>query len=191
MKPTEKHQPLYPTLWRTCRVLANETRLRCFRNVLKSPGITVELVAKAVRIRECEACVSLRALQSRGLIAALRKSRWVMYYPEPDKSVVSAEDFLLAVKSAIFDQKLSDPQLFKVLTAYTHPRRIEIVRTLASSDAIGPTELSYKADISLPALFRHLDKLEKRGVVVSNNGKYSLADPTAGFARDIFLLVLK
>lgn len=191
MSQKDKHQPLYPTLWRTCRVLANETRLRCFRTVLKSPGVTVELVAKAVRILECEACVSLRALQARGLIAALRKSRWVLYYPEPDKSVVSAEDFLLAVKLAVFNQKLSDAQLFKAVTAYTHPRRIEIVRTLAYSNAIGPTELSHKANISRPALFRHLEKLKKRGVVVSNNGKYSLGKAPAGFAHDLLLLVLK
>ena len=37
--------PLQPTLWRTCRVIANRTRLQILALLLRQPGQTVSAVA--------------------------------------------------------------------------------------------------------------------------------------------------
>lgn len=88
MKKNEAN--LAPTLWRTCRVLANPNRLSCLKAVLKVPGRTVENVADAVGLAESKASLALRALQSRGILSSHRISRWTHYYPEPDASVATA-----------------------------------------------------------------------------------------------------
>jgi DNA-binding transcriptional ArsR family regulator len=182
--------PLAPTLWRTFRVIASAPRLRCLKTVLKQPDSTVEQVAKGVRISEAKASLALRALQSRGLVASRRQSRWVMYAPDPDASVISAAAVLSAVKSALLDEKITETKIILTVTAYTHPRRIEIVRALAFAEAVEPHSLSPQVGISLPALFRHLDNLSARGVVINTNGKYSLSKSKTKLAHDLLLIVL-
>ena len=68
-----KEESLSPTLWRTCRVLANPNRVRCLKAVLKCPGRSVEDVAAAVGLTEVKASLALRALQSRGQSADVKE----------------------------------------------------------------------------------------------------------------------
>ncbi|HRU19519.1 MAG TPA: helix-turn-helix transcriptional regulator [Kiritimatiellia bacterium] len=65
----------HPTLWRTCRVLANARRLACLRVVMGTPNLCVQEIAREVRFGEAQVSLALRALQARGLIAALPLGR--------------------------------------------------------------------------------------------------------------------
>src|SRR5689334_18224413 len=72
---------LQPTLWRTCRVLANRLRLRMLASVVRRPGQTVSMVAKQFNVRVGVASEYLRALEARSLLIARRKGRYVEYEP--------------------------------------------------------------------------------------------------------------
>jgi len=70
-----------PTLWRTCRVLANRTRLRIFRRLAQQPGQTVSDVARRLRLSLPVTSQYLRALEARGLLSARRVGLRVTYRP--------------------------------------------------------------------------------------------------------------
>ena len=121
---------LHPTLWRSCRVLANSRRLACLKTVLAHPDLTVESVAERTGLPEDQASLCLRALQARGLLQARRQSRWVLYRPEPDPCVPVAAPLLGALRHALLDDRLTEHEIRRSLTAFTHPRRLTILRHL-------------------------------------------------------------
>ena len=186
----ENRAPLAPTLWRTFRVIASEKRLRCLKVVLKTPDCSVEQVAQAVGVSEVQASLALRALQARGLIASRRQSRWVLYAADPEASVVAAQAFLSAMKAALLDSRIEASRIVKAATAYTHPRRIDIVRAIAQADEVDPLGLSVQLGFSPAATFRHLALLEASGVVVDLAGKYALARPRDPLGRALLAIVL-
>ncbi len=69
---------LRPTLWRTCRVLANRTRLKIYALLLRQPGQTVSAIAEQLKLPLPAASHYLRALEARGLLAVRRKGRNVV-----------------------------------------------------------------------------------------------------------------
>lgn len=181
---------LAPSLWRTCRVMASHKRLHCLHTVLRTPGLTVELVAGVTGLSASKASLSLRAIQSRGLISSRRKSRWNLYYSEPEASVKSSKAFLDAVRSAFFTEHLSEAEIVNALKAYTHSRRIDIVRQLAYADFVDFHNFSVKVQISPPALFRHLRYLRIHGVIELEEDSYKLAKPKTDFAHDLLRIIL-
>ena len=186
MKPTA----LAPTLWRTCRVLACQRRLAVLAAVLAKGPVCVKDVARICRMPQNTATQYLRALQSRGLLAANRKSRWVFYVPRADASVQHAEPMLAAMKKAIVQDEPRE-EMAAHLTAYTHPRRIMIARRLATGVARLET-LAHDTCISVPACYRHLDKLQSRGVVVVDaRGSWKLAHPATGLATALLHAALE
>jgi DNA-binding transcriptional ArsR family regulator len=158
---------LHPTLWRTCRVLANPVRLRMLQAVLTQPGAYVSAVAKSCRVPLNTASTGLRALQARGLITARRVGPYVFYAPQTDADVRHADAVLTAISAAL---RRGDPIIgvMKVVTAFTHVRRITLVRTLDTKSGLLSGTLSQRCGISQPALRRHLAKLARRGMVASN-----------------------
>ena len=183
-------QSLSPTLWRTCRVLANPTRLGCLGIVVDNPGVTVETVAAKLHITEVNSSLCLRALQSRGLLSSTRKGRWVFYSPETDPKVETAKPLLDAVSKALHAKRFTLDDIEKAVTAYTHPRRIILARLLHSRGPLAVEVLAGTSDISLPALHRHLRKLIRRGIVVEADGKYALRTPRNALAKELLLLVV-
>lgn len=181
---------LAPTLWRTFRALGNVNRLRCLKAVLKTPAATLEQIAGIVNISEPKASLALRSLQSRGLIASQRSSRWVMYIPDSEPSVQSAKPFLTAVKHALVTAEISEEEISQIAKSYTHPRRINIVRALASEGPISPAELSEQLQISAQALDRHLRKLRSLDVVELSSGMCVLLKPKTKLARDLLRIIL-
>ena len=181
---------LAPTLWRTCRVMANHKRMHCLHTVLRTPGLTVELVAGATGLSVSKASLFLRAIQSRGLISSRRKSRWNLYYAEPEASVKASKAFLDAVRSAFFTERLSEAEIVNALKAYTHARRIDIVRQLAYADFVDFHDFSVRVQISPPALFRHMRHLRVHGVIELENESYKLANPKTDFSHDLLRIIL-
>lgn len=176
----------HPTIWRTCRALANRRRLRCLRAVLLSPGLAVGEVASAAKLPQDQASLCLRALQARGLLHGVRESRWVRYYPSPDPLVPVAAPILAGVSRALLKDRLSDKAFIRCLTAFTHPRRLNILRSLALGAPMTFGNLARAGRMSEAALARHLKKLASRGVVLETGEKWAL-HPRQGALSAVFL----
>ena len=155
---------LNPTLWRTCRVLANRVRLRMLGVLFRQGELPVSAVAGAVGVSAVLASLYLRSLSARGLLAARREGRWVFYRPAADPSVRVAADLLQALDSAFASKRDPTKEIFRQATAFTHPRRVQIVRALANG-AMAMDALARNTAIGRFALRRHLAKLCRRGFV--------------------------
>lgn len=154
---------LQPTLWRTCRVLANRTRLKIFSLLLAQPGLTVSALASRFHLTVPAASRHLRALDSRGFLTPRRVSRWVQYRPASADAVEAVQP--LEALRAKCQRNPNLDSVFKLATAFTHPRRPEIFRAVQDKPrTLG--ELKSVTGISPPALLRHLQKLEARGFIV-------------------------
>lgn len=180
---------LKPTLWRTCRVLANRRRLRLLGALIKKPGQCVREVALRVDIPDEVASKYLRDLNARGLLRAVRAASSVLYYPDADSSVPQAHELLREIKKVY--QRHEDPieTIFHYATAFTHPRRIQIVAGL-SSGMKTPADLRGLLGISAPALVRHLRKLRSRGLVNREGRMYSLETEVPGLANVLMRLAV-
>jgi len=162
---------LRPTPWRTCRAIANRTRLKMFGLLVRHPGLTVSAAAKELKQPLSVTSEYLRALEARGLLISRRVGRRVEYRVNSADSVRPSAR--LAVRLRLAFQRNSQPvdTIFKIATAFTHPRRIEIFRALEG----GPKtfgELRFATRISRRAARRHLEKLEQRRFVVCRDGVY-------------------
>jgi DNA-binding transcriptional ArsR family regulator len=177
----------HPTLWRTCRVLANPHRLACLKAVFDQPSCSVEEIAAATRLAPSKASMHLRALQSRGLLQALRLSRWVRYHPHPDPLVPCAAPILNAMKTALRTQP--EERIIRTLTAFTHPRRLTLLRYLQRRAPVAEELLSAATQISRPALWRHLKKLHSRNLVIQNPDGWRLNEHPERLA-DTFLVLI-
>ena len=158
-------QTLIPTLWRTCRVLANPQRLNCLRAVSRRPGLCVSDLAKDTGERVGVTSQYLRDLQARGLIAARRWSRWTFYDPVADSSVGHASVVLTAALRAI--EKEAYPYIFATaaFAVFAHPRRLQILWVLRLDGVSGLSAIRRQTGISERALLRHLPVLAAVGVV--------------------------
>ncbi len=70
---------LRPTLWRTCRVLASETRLDLLQHLFEQGELCVSELAAMTGVSPHNASTQLRALNARGLIARRREKQKVIY----------------------------------------------------------------------------------------------------------------
>jgi len=166
---------LRPTLWRTCRAIACETRLRLLWGIFKQNDLCVAELAHEVGISEQNASIQLRALSSRGLIMPLRQNLKIIYQPEANAELESVGDILDALHKN-FENRMSYETVIQQATAFTHDRRIQIVRILKDSPATFG-ELLEKTGASIPALTLHLNKLEARRFVKLKGTHYMLTNP--------------
>jgi DNA-binding transcriptional ArsR family regulator len=185
MNPTST---FHPTLWRTCRVIANHTRLRIFSQLSRHPNLTVSAVAKAVDLPVPTTSQYLRAMEARGLLEVRRDGRNVRYRLAMTDPAHPAHGLVKAI-SLVFKRKPeASAALFRAATAFTHPRRIEIYRAVKRS----PKTLSQiiaASKIPAWASLRHLHKLEERGFVSSLSGYYLAAKQTDDFGIELTQLI--
>ena len=167
---------LRPTLWRTCRVIASETRLKLLWEIFEAEGLPVCGLGQSVRISDQNASFQLRLLNSRGLITPHRAGMELVYGAETNEEVEYAQDLLDALYEC-HQKKISLAQVFRSATACTHERRIRILQLLSMS-ALRPAAIEEKTGIGARALYRHLSKLESRGFVKNKHGLYCLAIPS-------------
>ncbi|MBA4386761.1 MAG: hypothetical protein C0404_02200 [Verrucomicrobia bacterium] len=168
---------LKPTLWRTCRVLANRNRLRILQDILCIPGQNVTAMARKFDMPLSVVCKYLREINARGLIKARRETRFVSYHPIPDASVQQSSVLLQALAASFREQKNPIESIFRTVTAFTHQRRIEILAAI-SSGAKTFSGIRHKTGISTPALVRHLRKLTRHGILQQAEGDegYAIVD---------------
>ena len=173
---------LQPTLWRTCRVLANRKRLQILALLSRQPNQTVSMVAGDMRLSLPAASQYLRALEARGLVTCRRVGRRVEYRLSPATTENAAGEILAALRLAFRRRGQPIEALFKLATAFTHPRRIEVFRAVKSG-AVTFGKLQTATHISARALSRHLAKLEARGFVKNQMDVYALTDQAHPFSR--------
>ncbi|MEN7973663.1 MAG: metalloregulator ArsR/SmtB family transcription factor, partial [Verrucomicrobiota bacterium] len=154
---------LRPTLWRTCRVLASETRLDLLQHLFGQGELCVSELAALTGISPHNASTQLRALNARGLVTSRRENQKVIYRAEANKELDDAPALLKAVRDA-FAKKTPRRTVFHLCTGFTHERRIELARVLSAAPRTFG-ELRGCTGISGSALALHLEKLSARGFV--------------------------
>ena len=170
MNPDAPH----PTLWRTCRVLANDTRLRLFAQLLRKQPQSVSRLAELVTVTLPVASQSLRALESRGLLRVRRVRRRVEYRIPSAAEAGAMGGLVEALQACLGRENMTIEQVIKLATAFTHPSRIEIYRSLKSGQK-SQVQIQAPLRLSIPALSRHLAKLVARGYVTLDDvGIYSI-----------------
>ena len=193
--PTRKPTPtpeatmmLKPTLWRTCRVLANRTRLRLLQDLLRQPGQRVTELALCLGLQPSVVSRYLRELNARGLLEARRTGRFVAYHPVPDSSVPQAGPLLAALRRTMARQGNPVDYIFRQVTALTHPRRVVILAVLNRKSS-RLWELRRTTGISEPALLRHLAKLKSRGFIRHEASRYALQPHLPPLAEALLRMV--
>lgn len=181
-------ESLHPTVWRTCRVLSNTKRLQLLWKLLQVGESSVSQLGDAVGLSESAASTCLRALNTRGLILAERRKKYVFYRPEANPEVEHADRFLKMMRAS-FDGYMPLDLVAYHMTAFTHPRRMDIVRAL-NEGACDEIQLSIKTQISPQALYRHVRKLAARGYVEKGREVVSLLPQENPLARDLLAIVL-
>jgi DNA-binding transcriptional ArsR family regulator len=188
-RPKAEPEALNPTLWRTCRVLANKTRLRILAELFIRPKQRVSDIAQRLKLSLPLASQSLRALSARGLLRARRTGSFVYYSPIANRSISSSEQLLKAIQTTFTDTRNQAKNIFKYSTAFTHPRRILIVKTLHERP-MDLREISLKTNIPIRALCRHLHKLDERDFLIHTYGKYACRAPYHKFARILLKIAI-
>jgi DNA-binding MarR family transcriptional regulator len=102
----------------------------------------------------------------------------------------SAQVLVIALRSAFRQESSAVESLFKLSTAFTHPRRIEIFRILNMEDR-SLSQIQAATGISAPALLRHLRKLEARGFVVRQMDTYAATEPACASGRALARLAVE
>ncbi|MSR65773.1 MAG: ArsR family transcriptional regulator [Pedosphaera sp.] len=179
---------LQPSLWRTCRVLANRTRLRLFQLLARRPDLAVSAVAGQLNLPVPVASQYLRALEARGLLAVRRSGARVKYRlktAEPG----SASTLVAPLRLALQPNSGAVETVFKLATAFTQSRRIEVFRVLNARPATFE-QLLIATGISKRALIRHLWKLETRGFVSCQSGVYTVTNRRDVLGRELARLAI-
>ncbi len=189
MQCRAKIRTLSPTLWRTCRALANRRRLQLLQLVMKKPGVSVTSAARELRLPLTITSLYLRSLNARGLLRVVRKGKWVSYIAGPDPSVPETAILLKSLGKSLRKGPRSLDRVFHVLTAFTHPRRMALIRAVGGG-ADHLQAIRMETGISSSAALRHLDKLCRRGFLVRGGGRYRCLSPEDPLARALSTLAL-
>jgi DNA-binding transcriptional ArsR family regulator len=181
---------LRPSIWRTCRTLANRQRLALLRYLLGHPESGVSAMARDMGLSVSSASQHLRALNARGLLLVRRAGRFVYYRVGSDESVPDTAAILAAVADALQTRVRPTETVFRTVTACTHARRLDILRSL-SGRGLTLSEMKHATGVSLSALQRHLRKLKARGFVTCADGRYRRCKPRDSLTRTLGLLAMR
>ncbi|NQT88261.1 metalloregulator ArsR/SmtB family transcription factor [bacterium] len=167
---------------RLFRTLANNGRLRILRLLVVLKECRVGEIIEATGMLPTTVSTHLRILSVCGLIWK-RRSGGAVYYRVADAPSNPLTQAVLSVLECTFrrvrerDPRLvaecdqvrsrehSDAALFALFTAFTHPRRLQIILHLSRNGPICLAALGEGLDMSRPAVWRHTAKLEHRGII--------------------------
>ena len=179
-----------PTLWRTCRVLANRKRLQILALLIRQPDQTVSTVADRMSLSMPAASQYLRALEARGLVTCRRVGRRVEYQVGAGTSKGAAGEIVKALHRVFRRRAQPTEVIFKLATGFTHARRIEVFRALTNG-ADSSAKLQAATKMPARALARHLAKLEARGFVESEREVFTLRNQTHPLGRVLARLAVR
>jgi DNA-binding transcriptional ArsR family regulator len=181
-------EDLRPTIWRTLRVLANPNRLRVLQSLALLSPQSVSQIAAAACLSMSQASQILRALQARGLIQANRRGAWVFYTLEPNPAIAYGAPLAAALRQILPTCGTDFQPAMAALTAFTHERRIRMVRAIANGADTRPV-LADSCHLCEQALGRHLGKLLRRGIVLEQDHRLTIAPQTTPLASTLLSLV--
>lgn len=138
-----------PPLWKRLRILANPLRLEMLTDVRSRPGRYVQVIGETVRCSEVTACKHLQMLEAGGFLNSRRQGRYLFY------DFASGDPLAQALMDEVGRPGADLGGILKVLTAFTHERRIVIVRAL-NGQPMNAETLCAVSGISRDAVFRHL-----------------------------------
>ena len=174
---------LRPTLWRTCRVIASETRLKFLWHIFAEGELPVNQLVQRTGATRPNASNQLRALSARGLITYRREKNTVIYRAEANNGVDFAPNLLEALRQC-HERSMPFKTVIRQATAFTHERRIEIVRAL-NGRKLSFGGLQKLTVMSPAALSRHLEKLKTRGFIKRTDGLYRIVRPGNPLGRTL------
>ena len=177
------------SLVRLCRALANEQRLAIVRLLALAGEQRVATISEALDLTQPSTSNELRVLVANGVLWKRRSGAYVYYSiaeseVDPRRSIVSllASTFhrkqrgrksfaAIARWTAATKACPSDDEIFAILTAFTHPRRLQIIRWLTQRGPSRRLPMARALAMSGNACDRHLAKLLRRGVVVLDEAR--------------------
>lgn len=192
------------------RALANRQRIRILRLLAVIGEMRVTHIAEATKLDITLVSAHLKVLGAAGLVWKRRSGGGVHYYlPGHFACAVAEEASRLLVRIfrgvremtpervAESDRRSSetdsDAALFACFTAFTHPRRLQIIRYLSQRGTAGLVELAAELSMSQRACLRHLAKLERRGfaarAAAGHRTAYSLSDGHGQMQQGLFAAV--
>ena len=115
-------------VWRMCRVLANRTRLKMLAMIWRKPGLTLSVLARSANVTVGAGSQYVRALEAQGLLRTRRRLAWIECWPPPTSGIT--RELLVALRTRFKEDKKAVDGAFRLATAFTHVRRIEVYRAL-------------------------------------------------------------
>lgn len=177
------------SIWRISRAVANETRLQLLWKIFEEKKLSVEELAQHAGITEQNASIQLSLLAAQGLITPTRGKRKVFYFPKAEPGNETSRLVLCALREC-HTGRMSFKAVIHQATAFTHERRIQLVRGLTPA-AKSFDDLLQQTGMSTASLARHLNKLMRRGIVQQHAKKYSLMKPENEPARCLVHLAIQ
>jgi DNA-binding transcriptional ArsR family regulator len=158
--------------------------------LIRQPGQTVSSVARQMKLSLPAASQYLRALEARGLLTCRRVGLRVEYRPAAMTTDDGGGGIAAALRMLVGRRHRSPEVLFKLATAFTHPRRIEVYRAV-NNGADSFVRVQAETHISARALGRHLAKLEARGFVKNEGDVYAVTNHAHPLGRVLARLALQ
>ena len=190
---------LSPTLWRTCRVLMNEVRLRLLWAVVRyADQLNVTGISRELGMPQPIATMGLRALQARGLIGVRRERYSVYYNLKTDRSLPEATRLREAFRRYFESTELADDwtaQMMVLLKAFTHFNRLAMLRRLAVGEAT-KADLEKASGVVVKTVEHHLRHLSRAGLIEVQETSggvsvYRLAKPSHPVAQELLRQTLE
>ena len=176
-------------LWQVLRVVSTPGRLQLLWVMMEEGELCVKQLAAYASMTDSNASMQLKILCSAGLIRFRREKMKVIYRVEADARVGCAEELLCALKKS-HDESVSFDAIIRQVTAFTHERRIEIVRALLDGP-LSCVQLTDRCGMKSSALSRHLLKLEARKVVRWDGELYRIGQPKERLAKTLLEFVCR
>ncbi len=175
--------------WKTCRILANKTRLRILRWLLVKSELCEFEIALFLDLTRPSASRHIRLLSESGFIKTIPRSKWIVCSlrdPKPKEPLHDVQKVL--IKNLTSGEKQID-KIYRSATAFTHERRCCIIRLLQNK-SMSLEELVDTANISAVALLRHLKKLINRGLIAERNDAYHFISQSDPLTNSLINIVL-
>jgi DNA-binding MarR family transcriptional regulator len=158
--------------------------------LIRQPGQTVSSVARQMTLSLPAASQYLRALEARGLLTCRRVGLRVEYRPVARTTEGGGGAIATALRILVGRRRQPPDVLFKLATAFTHPRRIEVYRAVKNG-ADSFIRVQATTHISTRALARHLAKLEARGFVKNEGDVYAVTNHAHPLGRVLARLAVQ
>ncbi len=186
---TPSHAPHRDHLfWAFCRVIAQKTRLALLRELILNPGLNVTELTLSVDRTESAVSMHLKQLHTAGLVVPYRQDQQVLYSVEAPANARFALQILPFLIKTLEKEAAYDP-IIRMATAFTHQRRIEILRLLRT----GPQSADYlmeKTKMKRSSFYRQIHKLEGRGFISQAGADYGISCPNTPLAKALLKAAL-